>query len=276
MDRKIALLIEYDGSRFAGFQVQNNAPTVQGTLETALNTITGESNRIRGASRTDTGVHALGQVATFITRSEHDPGTFTAALNFHLPDDVAVREAVEPAGDIDVRHGALSRHYRYLILQRGTPSALSRGRAYQVRRVLDLGAMQAAADLLVGEHDFAGFSGRLSEQKTTVRRVLQARFTATGEWIIFDIEATAFLPQQVRRTMGVLVTVGTGEQPPTRVRALLDHPVLGAAANPLPPHALYLMHINYPPQDLAFASTSAVALETPIGPLFATSTRERA
>ena len=252
--RKLALLIEYNGEQFHGFQLQSNAWTVQEALEQALHTITGEHNRLQGASRTDAGVHAWGQVAAFTTRSLHQPETFVSALNFHLSGNVAIQGAREVACGFDPRRDAISRTYRYVVLNRETPSPLAAGYSLWVRDALDVRAMYRAAQELMGRHDMASFSGPLSDpQKSTVRQVFKTDVSSTGEHILFDIEANAFLPQQVRRTMGVLLAIGRGKLSPDAVRILLEHPKIGAADAPVPPLGLYLMHISYPEQMLIFS-----------------------
>ncbi|MEK7217345.1 MAG: tRNA pseudouridine(38-40) synthase TruA [Chloroflexota bacterium] len=250
--RKLALLIEYDGTRYSGFQIQDNALTVQEVLERALNNITGEGNRLKGASRTDTGVHALGQVATFVTSSRHAPRTFVAALNAHLPGDVAVRDATGTAPGFDPRREAESRWYRYVIVQRASPAPLLRKVSHRVGRYLDVKAMAAAAQELVGYHDCASFSAKLSNQTTTMREITRAGVQGAGEVLYFDIEANAFLPQQVRRTVGELIAIGSGHQPVERIGQLLESPVLGTADSPAPPQGLYLMGITYRPGAVRF------------------------
>lgn len=252
VSRKLALLIEYDGTRYSGFQIQENALTVQEVLERALDNITGEGNRLKGASRTDTGVHALGQVATFVTRSRHEPKTFVAALNAHLPGDVAVRDAAETAPGFDARRQAERRWYRYVIVQRSSPAPLLRSSSHRIGRRLDVEAMAAAAQELVGHHDCASFSAKLSNQTTTMREITRVGVRRAGDMLFFDIEANAFLPQQVRRTVGELLAVGTGHLPVERIGQLLARPVLGAAGSPVPPQGLYLMGITYPPGAVRF------------------------
>ena len=218
--------------------------TIQQALEHALQKTTGQPIRIGGAGRTDAGVHAHGQVAAFTTVSRHHPETFVNALNHYLPEDIVVRAAcVAPTG-FHPRHDAGSRRYRYLIANRRTRPALSRTRALWVREPLDVPAMHAEAQTLIGKHDLASFSAPFD--RPTVREVISACVTRQGCEITFEIEATAFLPQQVRRTVGVLLTVGKGAEKIGRIRALLDNPVLGAADQASPPHGLYLMEVKYP------------------------------
>lgn len=252
--RRIALLLEYDGGRYHGFQVQANALTVQGVMETALTDLLGEDVRLKGAGRTDTGVHAVGQVATFLTTADHEPATFMRALNARLPEDVTVVDACEVDPDFDARRHALRRWYRYVIVNRPSPSPLLRQRAAWVRGGLDVAAMDGAARLLEGRHDLASFSAVLSQPMTTVRGVFRAEVSRVGEFVVFDMEAEAFLPQQVRRTAGVLLDVGRGACGPQRVADLLANPAIGRTEYAAPPHGLYLMQVTYPEGAVSFGA----------------------
>lgn len=259
-ERRLALLLEYDGSRFHGFQVQRGARTVQGVLEDALHDLTGERTRVQGAGRTDAGVHALGQVATFCTRSHHDAATFQRALNARLPEDAAVADACDVALAFDARRHALRRWYRYLVWNAPAPSPLLRRHTAWVRSPLDTEAMAAAARLLQGRHDVASFCGAPDRPTTTVRTVHRAEVRRRGDLVVFDMEADAFLPQQVRRTMGVLLDAGRGVYGPEQVAALLRRPVLGAADHAAPPQGLYLMGVTYPDGVAPFAQRRAAQL----------------
>lgn len=251
--RKLALLVEYDGSAFHGFQAQSNAATVQGALEEALGRLTGERVRIQGASRTDAGVHAAGQVASFVTTKGFGPATFVAALNYYLPQQVAVRAAREVAPGFDPRRDAVSRSYRYVILDQSSPSPLARAYSLWVRSGLDVAAMQQGARHLIGRYDLASFSGPLSRRSnSTVRRVYRAELQQDGPLVCFRMEANAFLPQQARRTVGVLLAIGRGRKDPEFMRTLRDHPKIGMAETVAPAHALCLTGITYPHGNLAF------------------------
>ncbi|MSQ09760.1 MAG: tRNA pseudouridine(38-40) synthase TruA [Dehalococcoidia bacterium] len=258
--RRIALRVEYDGTRFHGFQIQLRALTIQGVLEDALQTLLGQPTRIYGAGRTDTGVHAVGQVATFVTTATHDTGTFQRALNARLPADVAVTDACEVGVAFDVRRHARRRWYRYVMLNREASSPLLRHATALVRGGLDTTAMAQAAALLVGQHDLASFSGTPSKPTTTVRRVFEARVTQMGPFVLFDMHAEAFLPQQVRRTAGVLLEIGKGAYGLEQVRHLLEQPVLGAADHAAPPQGLYLMNVEYPDGAVHFSVQSTEEL----------------
>ena len=244
--RRLALIVEYDGAGYHGFQLQPNAPTVQGALEEAIHKLTGERVRVKAAGRTDAGVHAAGQVVAFDTRSTLPPGTVVDAMNHHLPLDVAVREAHRVGPDFDPRRSALGRSYRYTVLNRRTRSPLLRRRACLIGQPLDAGRMREAAALLVGEHDFARFAGPLPDRRaSTVRRVYEAEVRRNRRLITFDVSANAFLPHQVRRMAGALVEVGRGKLAPEGFAELLDGKKGCGGAPSLPPHGLCLVRVQY-------------------------------
>ena len=244
--RRLAMLVEYDGRAFHGFQAQRNAVSVQGALEEAISRLTGESPRVRGAGRTDAGVHALAQVAAFDTRSSHPPEVFRQALNHHLTGDVAVREVREVSQDFDPRRSAVSREYRYRILNSPAPSPLLRGLVHHVRQPLDAEAMNRAASLLEGEMDFAPFAASMPEGRAGTRRIVfRCTVARTGELVVLDMEANGFLRQQVRRTAGALLEVGLGRLDMDGFRRLAGSGRLGAAEMALPPAGLTLMRVNY-------------------------------
>jgi tRNA pseudouridine38-40 synthase len=256
---RLALIVEYDGAGYHGFQLQPNAPTVQGALEEAIHKLTGERVRVKAAGRTDAGVHAVGQVVTFDTSSTLPPNTVVDALNHHLPADVAVREAHPVGPDFDPRRRALVRTYRYTVLNDRVRSPLLRRCACLLGHHLDVDRMRDAAALLVGEHDFARFSGPLADGRaSTVRRVYDAEVRRECRLITFDVSANAFLPHQVRRMAGALVEVGRGKLPLEGFAKLLDGKRGCGGAPSLPPHGLCLMRVEYadfpPPAEPAQAS----------------------
>ena len=254
--RRLALMVEYEGTRYHGFQYQKNSPSVQGELEEALYSLTGERRRINGAGRTDAGVHALGQVVAFDTWASYPPEVFTQALNSYLPEDISVRESLEVPLDFDPRRGALSREYRYQILNNATPSPLLRGFTHLVRRPLDSDAMDEAARLLEGERDFAPFSGPLpAERGGSTRRVYRCYVRRQGDMIVLTMVASGFLPQQVRRTAGALLDVGLGRMSLQQFSDLAACNIPGVANRALPPRGLFLVRVSYP--DLRFSAEDA-------------------
>jgi len=248
--RRIALLLEYDGTRYGGSQIQKNAPTIQGSLEGAIRKLTGETARAAFAGRTDAGVHARGQVASFLTRRPFDAKVFVDGLNYWLPDDIAVRAAREVAVDFDVRRRASRRLYRYLVYNDRAPSPLLRQRAWHVKEPVDVALMQQAAACLAGRHDFAAFAGSLeSPEASTIRMVHRFDVCQAGAIIRFEAEADAFLPHQVRRTVGALVEVGLGRQSPQSFDTLLRSGKSAIAGPAAPPQGLCLIRVTYPDLD---------------------------
>lgn len=245
--RRLALLVEYEGTAYHGFQSQKNAVSVQDTLEEALFRLTGERRRIRGAGRTDAGVHAIGQVASFDTGAPHPADVFVKAMNHYLPEDVSVKDATEVESDFDPRRWATGREYRYTILESDAPSPLLRRFAHRVARRLDVSAMQSAAMLLEGERDLAPFSGPLTNGRTsTVRRVYRCSVERRADLVTLEMAASGFLPQQVRRTAGALIDVGLGRVSVRRFQELADNGVHGAANRVAPAKGLSLVGVVYP------------------------------
>lgn len=198
------------------------------------------------AGRTDAGVHARGQVASFLTASHLDTATFVAALNHCLPEDISVQAAAVVPLAFDVRRHALSRCYRYSIHNGGQRPALARRFVWHVRAPLDVAAMQQAACCLLGEHDFAAFTQpSLAARRSTVRIVHQAQVSRRGRKVYIVMEASSFLPQQVRRTVGALVQVGSGKLSIEGFCDLVRSPRPGAAAFAAPPQGLCLLRVRY-------------------------------
>jgi tRNA pseudouridine38-40 synthase len=209
---KFVLLIEYDGTRYYGFQWQVGLPTIQNELEEAIRRFGGRSSRVIAASRTDTGVHAKGQVVSFWAKSTIDTMSMVRALNYYLPEDIAVKAAYRAADDFNVRRDALSREYRYYISGGNTRSPFSRRYALFMHKMPDVQVMNEACQLIKGEHDFASFASSLDGNKSTVRNVYEAGVERKGDFIVFRIIANSFLPHQVRSTVGLLVRLGLGKR----------------------------------------------------------------
>ena len=252
---KIVLVVEYDGTRYNGFQWQSNLPTIQAEIETAVEKLTGEQLRIAAASRTDTGVHALGQVVSFRTTSPHTTDTFVNGLNYHLPQDIAVKAAHKVEDSFDVRRQATSREYKYRILNSTTRSPLIAANTYRVIGRLNVTAMNEACRMLIGEHDLASFASDLGmDVKSTTRRIIRAKFKreepvlsgVEGELVTFDIEGSSFLPHQVRNTVGALIRVGRGKMNCDDFNRILDAKKIGLAGPTVPACGLCLTKVNYP------------------------------
>ncbi len=240
--------MEYNGTGYHGSQWQSNAPTIQGEIEKALKELTGERIRIKAASRTDAGVHARGQVASFRTDSALPLKSFIDGLNHYLPRDIAVKEAYRPDDSFDVRRRAVSREYKYSILNSPTPSPLRQDFSWRVVENLDIEAMNRACRALVGRHDFASFvsSAETARRKRTVRDVFEAELTRDGDMIILDMVADSFLPHQVRNTVGSLVKVGQGKMTVDEFCKMVEAKTPGLAGPTAPACGLCLMHVNYP------------------------------
>lgn len=244
---KIVMRVEYDGTGYHGFQWQANAPTVQAEIERALEKLTGEKLRVLAASRTDAGVHARGQVISFRTQSVLSPETFLKGLNHYLPADIAISFASRVEDDFDVRRLPVSRHYRYCLLNSLTPSPLWRHFALFYPWELDLEAMRLASSQLVGEQDFASFASSLGGWvRGTVRRVYKVEVNRKGSLLLFDFFANAFLPHQIRNTVGALLKVGRGKMGVGEFRQMAEAKKPGLAGPAVSPNGLCLMAINYP------------------------------
>jgi len=242
---RYALVVEYDGTRYHGFQSQTNADTIQDQIERALKKFTGEQIRIKGAGRTDTGVHAKGQVAAFSIDRNLSLTTLARAMNFHLPEDIVVKKGYKVDEEFDPRRQAVSREYRYSILNRPSPSPLMGRFSYHVVHSLRIGAMQRAAEYLEGNRSFAPFSRQLKNMDNYTRTIYNARVSRHDEMVHFDVEGNAFLPQQVRRMAGALWQVGVDNMAVDDFKSLTECQTIGAAQVTLPAQGLCLMNVNY-------------------------------
>ena len=244
--RKLALIIEYEGTNYNGFQFQPNVATVQGELEQALEQLLGKPTRIKGASRTDTGVHAQGQVITFESEASYPESVYVNALNSYLSEDIRVRSAYAVPQEFDARRHATSRVYEYRMLNTATSPALLRRFAHWVREPLNVDAMAEAARKLVGVHDFVAFTVPQATEKSTFRNVYKWDVERQGEMVMMRAEANAYLYQQIRRTAGALVKVGTGKSTIEEFEELLEGKRCGSAGPLLPAKGLFLVRVNYP------------------------------
>jgi len=243
--RRFAATVSYDGTDFAGSQRQANDRTVQEELETAAMSLFGVPVRVDMAGRTDSGVHAIGQVAAFSAETALDAATVGRALNAHLPDDVAVRDVREVVAGFDPRRWARRRWYRYSIWNHEARSPLLRRTAWHVRGSLDHQAMQQATNALAGRRDFAACAGRLEEGRTSVRTIFTAGWRCESSVLLFDIEADAFLPQMVRRLTGAIVRVGRGSLEVEEFVHLLRQADTGSIGPTAPPNGLCLQRVWY-------------------------------
>lgn len=243
---RIALGIEYDGTAYNGWQRQLTGDGVQERVERALSKVANEPVVIICAGRTDTGVHASGQVVHFDTNSERSSRGWLLGANSDLPADVNVTWVQPVSDDFHARFAAVARTYRYLILNRFERSALHRDRAWWVYDQLDIERMQKAAKPLLGEHDFSGFRAAACQASTPVRNISHLSLAQRGPWIELEVTANAFLQHMVRNIMGTLVMIGRGDESPgwaAEILASRDRKKGGIAA---PPHGLTLVSVAYP------------------------------
>jgi tRNA pseudouridine38-40 synthase len=244
--RNIRLLLEYDGTRYHGWQRQLDLVTIQGVVEAALARLTGEAIALIGSGRTDAGVHARGQVANFRTGSRIPLQAFHQGLNSLLPKDIAVLEAREAEPSFHARKSARSKTYEYRILNRPDRSPLNHRYAWRIAPRLDLAAMSRAAAALPGEHDFTAFRASGSDNLNPVRRVLAAAWREEpGRWLVFTVTATGFLRGMVRSLVGTMAEVGRGKAPPSILAELLESPARHLAGPTAPPQGLYLVEVFY-------------------------------
>lgn len=240
------VMLEYDGGPFVGWQAQANGPSVQSLLEVAIHAMTGEAVRVHGAGRTDSGVHALGQVAHFDLARNWGHETLRDGLNRHLrPAPVALLQVVETESTFHARFDAIARHYRYRIVNRRSPLTLDRGRAWQVMRPLDTAAMTEAAQELVGHHDFTTFRSSQCQAASPVKTLDRLGVDREGDEIRIHASARSFLHNQVRSLVGTLKLVGEGRWTRAHVRAALQARNRAACGPVAPPDGLYLVAVNY-------------------------------
>lgn len=257
MTNNIKLLIEYDGTNYHGWQRQANLLTVQEVLEDVLGRITKQTVKITGASRTDSGVHALGQVVSFKTNLQIDETSWVKAINSLLPHDIRIKSAEYVQPEFNARFSAKGKKYRYAILNAEQMSPFLRNYSWHVKRPLDLSAMQDAAVCLLGTHDFSSFRSSECSAKSPVRTLEKIEVTKGGEvegglrfisntdMIIFTFEARSFLQHMVRNIVGTLAEVGRGRFKPTDIKSILEKKDRRHAGQIAPSQGLFLVKIKY-------------------------------
>ncbi|MGE5631136.1 MAG: tRNA pseudouridine(38-40) synthase TruA [Caulobacteraceae bacterium] len=245
--RNIKLIIEYDGTNYSGWQVQENAPSIQAEIEKAVNRITGEKIRITGAGRTDAGVHARGQVANFNTNSTIPGDRFSYALNSILPRDIAIRGSCEVPDDFHARYSAKGKKYNYLLLNSKYPSALLRNYAYHINYCerLDIDRLKRASDYFVGTHDFFGFMSTGSSVSDTVRTIDEISILEENELIRLVFRGNGFLYNMVRIITGTLLDAGIGKIPVDDLPEIIASKDRSRAGITAPPCGLCLEEVYY-------------------------------
>ena len=251
--QRYRLTIEYHGGAFAGFQRQDDVETVQGCLEQALEQLDGRPVTVYCAGRTDAGVHATGQVVHFDLENPRPAWIVQNAVNHHVrPAPLSVLEAAEARQDFHARRSAIGRAYRFRILNRRAPPALERGLVWHVGTPLDAGAMQAAAQHLIGKHDFSSFRAAGCQANSPVKTLDRLDVSRHGEEIWIEAEARSFLYNQIRIFAGTLKKVGDGTWPPERLADILAARNREAAGPTAPPTGLCFSGVRYPPEALAY------------------------
>jgi len=243
---RIALGLEYDGTNYNGWQIQDHAPSIQGSLNSSISKVADETVSCVGAGRTDAGVHASGQVIHFDTRAEREPRSWLLGINSDLETDINVLWARAVGSDFHARYSAIGRTYRYVILNRPVRSALARARAWWVYQEIDVTAMAVAARNLLGKHDFSSFRASGCQSKTPVREIRRFDVSRVGDWIVVECEANAFLHHMVRNIVGTLVAIGRGDAQPEWICTLLQVRDRRAAGITAPPMGLTLTQVEYP------------------------------
>jgi tRNA pseudouridine38-40 synthase len=247
MVKNFKIIIEYDGTSYHGWQRQPNGPSIQQAIEDALQTMTRQNITLIGSGRTDAGVHALGQTANFKCETRLDPGELQKGLNSLLPGDIVIRQCQIAHQEFHARYDVQSKRYRYWILNSPLPTAIGRQYSWWVRSALDIPAMQEAADMIIGEHDFKAFEATGSPRGHTRRRVVQALWERqTRGRITFDISADGFLRYMVRNIVGTLVWVGLHKITPARFQEVLNSMDRTHAGATAPARGLFLMEVSYP------------------------------
>jgi len=243
---RIAAIVEYDGTGFSGWQLQDGTRTVQGEVEAAISTVADEAVRITVAGRTDAGVHATGQVIHFDTNAERSPYSWVNGVNANLPNDVVLRWANPVSEDFHARFTATGREYHYVILNRPNRPSLMRGKVTWERRPLDAARMQEAANDLLGEHDFSSYRTVHCQAKSPVRELRALRVTRTENRVVLSVYANAFLHHMVRNIAGVLIYIGSGEREVGWAKEVLELRDRTQGGITAPADGLYLTRVEYP------------------------------
>lgn len=243
--KRIKLVVAYDGTNYRGWQIQKNGETIESVLNRALTELTGEEIHVMGSSRTDSGVHAMGNVAVFDTEARMAADKFSYALNQRLPEDIRIQHSCEVPPDFHPRYQETVKTYEYRILNREFPLPAFRLNTYFTYYALDTDRMQKAAEYLLGEHDFQSFCASGAQVKTTVRTVYDLRVLKDGDLITICITGNGFLYNMVRIIAGTLIKIGTGEWSPESMKDILEAKDRTKAGPTAPAKGLTLMEIVF-------------------------------
>lgn len=243
--KRVGLVVAYDGTNYCGWQSQNNGITIQGELNRCLSELVGEEIETIGASRTDAGVHAMGNVAVFDTNARMPAEKFSYALNTRLPEDIRIQLSEEVEPDFHPRYCESEKTYEYRILNRRFPVPTERLYSYFYHYELDVDKMRAATSYLIGQHDFASFCGAKAQVKSTVRIITRIEVERYGDLVTIQVSGKGFLYNMVRIIAGTLIQVGNGQYPPEHVKTILDACDREMAGPTAPAHGLTLMGIRF-------------------------------
>ncbi len=257
---RIALALRYDGANYHGWQVQDDVKTVQSMVERALSAVADRPVSVVCAGRTDAGVHATGQVIHFDTTAQRSDHAWVFGANSNLPPDISVLWAKTVTEDFHARYSATARRYRYVLFNHEIRPGILRKAVGWYYRPLDEKRMQEGAQYLLGEHDFTSFRGTGCQAKNPMRRIHQIEISRIRRMVVIEVQANAFLLHMVRNIAGVLIAIGSGEQPPEWARDVLNARDRTQGGVTVAPQGLYLVEVNYPPEfELP---------RTPLGPFF--------
>lgn len=243
--RNVKLTLAYDGTDFKGWQTQPGFRTVQETLETAIGTLTGERVRLNASGRTDTGVHAIGQVANFYANTTHPARVLIRAINAHLPADIVISHAEDVPEAFDANRDARRKLYRYVIHDGEIPNLFMRRFCCQSRHRLNIEAMRQAAVPLLGRHDFHSFETDWPNRMSSIRTITHLALNRAGDWIWIDVEADGFLYNMVRAIAGTLINIGRDYWPVSQVAEILHAEDRALAGPTAPAQGLFLMRVSY-------------------------------
>ena len=241
----VKLTLEYDGTAYAGWQRQPDQPTVQAAVEAAIAGVTQINTPVIGAGRTDAGVHAMGQVASFHINRDMTPREWTRALNAHLPKSIVVRSVALMPNTFHARHSAKGKLYEYRILNRPERPAVERAYCWHIHQPLDDAAMNQAGLVLIGSHDFSSFQTQPTDNDDPICHLQQCTVFREGDRLRIEAYADRFLKQMIRSIVGTLAEVGLHKRPPDRLKQILDARDRSAAGKTAPPQGLFLVRVDY-------------------------------